>query len=160
MALRQSENKQRSDKDSKGKTRRKGGKQGGRQIEMNTHTNTKGSERKGKRQELTGFDVEGHRVSAVLAGGIAESSDVRSDIDTDHTLNARLSLLFRCRLEDLARRKERQRKANAPCHRLKKGAAGDLYSVRKHSKNKSTEVSDVEDITHVGAELRVMPAAL
>lgn len=61
----------------------------------------KGQRQEGRAAGLTGFDVEGQRVSAVLVGGVAESSDVRADLDTDHTLDSPLSLLLGHRLEDL-----------------------------------------------------------
>lgn len=71
-----------------------------------THTSTQRAETVNPelQEELTGFDVVGHRGSAVLVGGIAERCDVRGDLDTDHTLNALLSLLLGCCLEDLAQR--------------------------------------------------------
>lgn len=82
----------------------------GRRTDRETHTQTLNTKsRDGKLQEeLTGFDVEGQPIGAIRVGGIADSGDVRRDLDTDHTLNALLSLLsllFRCRLQDLAQRK-------------------------------------------------------
>lgn len=74
-------------------------------METYKYINTKSRDRKRKLQEeLTGFDVEGHHVAAVLVGGIAKSSDVRGDLDTDHTLNDLLSLFLGCCLEDLAQK--------------------------------------------------------
>lgn len=51
---------------------------------------------------LTGFDAEGLRVHAVIVGRIAEHSDVRVDVDLDHTLDALVCLGFCCFLNDLA----------------------------------------------------------
>lgn len=141
-ALRQSKNKQRSDTDKKGRNRRKGATRGGQQIEMYTQINTKSRDRKCKQQEeLTGCDVEGHRVSAKLVGGIAESDDVSGDRDADHTPNALLGLHLGCCLQILAQEHtvNTEKKAGPPaenaslssawvrsdtfCHRLKKGAS-------------------------------------
>ncbi len=78
----------------------------GQQIETHTHINTKSRDRKRKQQEeLTGFDVEGHRVGPVLVGGIAESGDVRGDLDANHTLNAVFRLCLGYFVEDLAQNK-------------------------------------------------------
>lgn len=55
-------------------------------------------------EELTGFDVEGHSVSAEVIRGVTESRDVRGDLETDHALNA-LARFFLCRrFQDLAQR--------------------------------------------------------
>lgn len=63
-------------------------------------------DRKRKQQEeLTGFDVEGQRVSAEVVGGIAENGDVRGDLDIHRALNALVSHLMRCSIEDLAHKR-------------------------------------------------------
>lgn len=53
---------------------------------------------------LTGFDAEDHHISTMLVGGIAESFDVRSDLESEHTLHALVIVFLGCRLEDLGGR--------------------------------------------------------
>ena len=59
-----------------------------------------------QKQEPTGFDVEGHHVSAVRVGGIAEDHDVRGHLKTGHTEeDAIFGFFLGSRLEDLADRR-------------------------------------------------------
>lgn len=69
---------------------------------------------------LTGFDDEGHSVTAKLVGGIAEDGEVRRDLDTDHTLNTCFCWFFGRRLKDLKTQSSRKSLVNQqerfPCH--------------------------------------------
>lgn len=99
--FRRGKNNQRSDTDKKGRNKRKGG----QHTETYTHIDTKSRDRKDK-QEPTGFDIEGHSVSAVLIGGIAEGGDVRGHLEMDHTAeDALFGLLLGHCLDDLAHRR-------------------------------------------------------
>lgn len=51
-----------------------------------------------------GFDVQGHCVSAVCVGGLAESSDVRGDLDKGRILNTFLAQCLDFGVEDLSTR--------------------------------------------------------
>lgn len=74
-----------------------------RDVDANKHKEPK-TGNTSKREELTGFDGEGYGVSAVFVGGIAESSDVRGDLDTDHAVNPILGFFFGCCLDNLAQK--------------------------------------------------------
>ena len=70
------------------------------------HINTKNRNRKHTQpEELTGFDLEGHRISTVFVGDIADSSGVGADLETDPTLNTLLGLFLGCCVEDLAHKR-------------------------------------------------------
>lgn len=58
-----------------------------------------------QQEELTGFDVQGHCVSAVCVGGLAESSDVRGDLDKGRILNTFLAQCLDFGVEDLAQKR-------------------------------------------------------